>query len=426
MDFNYIINGLLATLFFLIVKQNNGLPNYDKIPYYNEFATAYLFLDDFLTKFNDIIYPKCLYLDDTEREHKDKETEDKDEEKDEEKEMEDKENTKKEVKYEEKYLDDIRKLNKNFILTEEDEALENQKYKEYYDSLIKNYNKDIAVKLEEIKKFEFKRYELISMTDEEYYDESQDELQDKYKEYVREDLITNITTEINNKKEQLSLLESKINNKQELETQSKEYANDFVITKKKENLEGCYVMEHTPLGNVLMIYDFKRDTFSYYSDSTIPYRYLEVVGRKYVKFFNCRPIFIDMEEELKLYEEKMKNEIEEKERNERLKQELQDTNNSIAEPKKNVFAQFKSYNKDAGSGRVNKVPPPKNSIPNKNPTGNSKTNDGILLKDRANRYTYEGKMSNFNFIKKINKTAVNKKYALTFADFKKMQLTNKK
>jgi hypothetical protein len=54
-----------------------------------------------------------------------------------------------------------------------------------------------------------------------------------------------------------------------------------------------------------MVYNNKRGSFEYYSDNTVPYRYLEPVSRKYVKMFNCRPIYFDMEEELKNYEKKL-------------------------------------------------------------------------------------------------------------------------
>ena len=50
-------------------------------------------------------------------------------------------------------------------------------------------------------------------------------------------------------------------------------------------------MEKTPLGNVIMYWNNSRGSFEFYSDNTIPYRYLETVGRKYVKTFNCRSIF---------------------------------------------------------------------------------------------------------------------------------------
>ena len=41
------------------------------------------------------------------------------------------------------------------------------------------------------------------------------------------------------------------------------------------------------------------------------------------------------------------------------------------------------------------APPPKNSIPNKKTE--TKEDEKIILKERANRYTYEGKFGNFNF-----------------------------
>ena len=64
--------------------------------------------------------------------------------------------------------------------------------------------------------------------------------------------------------------------------------------------------------------------------------------------------------------------------------------------------------------------PPKNSIPNNKVTDNN-SNEKILLKENANRYSYEGKISNFNFLKKIDRKVVDKKYAMTFADFKRLQ-----
>ena len=64
--------------------------------------------------------------------------------------------------------------------------------------------------------------------------------------------------------------------------------------------------------------------------------------------------------------------------------------------------------------------PPKNSIPNKSII-EKKENEKILLKERANRYTYEGKIANFNFLQKIERKVFNKKLGLSFADFKKMR-----
>ena len=60
------------------------------------------------------------------------------------------------------------------------------------------------------------------------------------------------------------------------------------------------------------------------------------------------------------------------------------------------------------------------SAPQKNiPTDVKNNND--VLKDNANRYTCEGRFSNFQILKKVDKKIVDKRLAMTFADFKKMQ-----
>lgn len=103
----------------------------------------------------------------------------------------------------------------------------------------------------------------------------------------------------------------------------------------------------------------------------------------------------------------------------RKKEEAIINNTQPSEEKKNVFAKFKTYNKEAASGRVNVGVPPKNSIPN-NKLTKEQENEKILLKEKANRYTYEGKLANFSFLKKVERKVVDKKYGLSFADFKKM------
>jgi len=69
---------------------------------------------------------------------------------------------------------------------------------------------------------------------------------------------------------------------------------------------------------------------------------------------------------------------------------------------------------------VNTGAPPKNSLPNK--SKNDKQDADYILKNNANRYTYEGRIANFSFIKKVDRKAVDKKAGMTFADFKKMKL----
>jgi hypothetical protein len=124
-----------------------------------------------------------------------------------------------------------------------------------------------------------------------------------------------------------------------------------------------------------------------------------------------------MEQELKNYEKKIEEKEKEKEMEKQRQEELKTQPNALNDvtEKKSVFAKFKTYNKEAGSGRVNKAPPPKNSIPTKQQI----TNEKVLLKEKSNHYTREGKISNFNILKKIDRKVVNKKYAMSFADFKK-------
>jgi len=45
----------------------------------------------------------------------------------------------------------------------------------------------------------------------------------------------------------------------------------------------------------------------------------------------------------------------------------------------------------------------------------------ILLKEKANRYTWEGRLNSFCPLKKIDRKIVNKNLSLSFADFKKMK-----
>jgi hypothetical protein len=196
------------------------------------------------------------------------------------------------------------------------------------------------------------------------------------------------------------------------EEESIEKATNYVINERLDKLINNIIIETTPLGNVIMMYNNKKEVFEYYCDNTVPYRFLETVARKYVLTYFCRPLYIVMEEELKESEQKLS----EQQNKEKRKAEEELANKSTIVPKKSVFAKFKSYNKEALSGQVNKGAPPKNSIPNNTSTNSDKP---VLLKERANRYNFQGKIANFSLLKKVDKKLVNKKLAMTFSDFKK-------
>ena len=326
-------------------------------------------------------------------------------------------------KYEDKYLDDIRNLDKEWIFNEDENnempTLIEEFCKGYIDSKLDRIE-EITSQISELEKDISQDVDTVNFVEDvnEYGDEliNQNTLEERNE--MRNSQIKELQEEINQLKSEIET-DDGIN---EIKKQSEEQARQYIICKRLDKLANSYVMEKTPIGNVIMIYQKDKESFKYYSDCNIPYRYLEVVGRKYVKLLNCRPIFIDMEEELRLFEEKWEKEQEIKklkEEEEKKRVEESAKNNKPVELKKNVFAKFKSYNKDVG-GKISMAAPPKNSIPNKS-ISETKENAKILLKERANRYTYEGKFANFNFLQKIERKVFNKKLGLSFADFKKMQ-----
>ena len=328
-------------------------------------------------------------------------------------------------KYEDKFLNDIRKLNKEFVFDEKEEELQRTKFDEIFLLAQKDYTK----KMKDIKDRIASIERIIK-----YNDSSDEEFCTvKYSENPEEEDDETIKSLTEEKVVLEKALSELLNNPQDtdkLRLEAHLEARKFVIDERLDKLKNSFIMEKTPLGNVLMLYNNKRGSFEFYSDNTIPYRYLEPVSLKYVKTFVCRPIYCDIEEELKNYEKKLEETEREKEEKQELekrileeKRVLDEKNMSVsvvAEPKKNVFAKFKSYNKEAGTGHVNIAAPPKNSIPN-NKVTETKSDEKVLLKENANRYSYEGKLSNFNFLKKVDRKVVDKKYAMTFADFKRLQ-----
>lgn len=217
-------------------------------------------------------------------------------------------------------------------------------------------------------------------------------------------------------------------------------ANANAVEKKEELklLKNNYIIEHTPLGNVAMFYDCDRESFCYYSDNVIPYKYLETVARKYILVFNCLDVYVDMKEEL----EKVRNQIllekEKAKEEERKKMEKKANieNGSVngsggggdGVGKKSVFTKFKSYNTGSmGTGTdMSKMTSVSSSIKGKSAGAGTSTGTGTgtkeLLKENANRYTCEGRFSIFFLLKKIDKALVDKRLKVSFAEFKNMNM----
>ena len=184
----------------------------------------------------------------------------------------------------------------------------------------------------------------------------------------------------------------------------------------------AYLLELCPLGNVCIFFNDDLECFEYYSDFTIPFRFLETIGRKYAIVYKCPDIYIDMKMEIDKAiqyskEEKVKAQI--KQAEEKAKQ--------SEEKSVNVFANFKSYN---GSTKKSDVPMTKGRSQNalqipdslKRKFKSSINEEELsVLKERSNHYLYKGKLSNFNWLQK----PPNKRENVSYKDFIKAQQSNK-
>lgn len=184
-----------------------------------------------------------------------------------------------------------------------------------------------------------------------------------------------------------------------------------------DHLQNTYVIEKTPVGNVLMYWNNKKKSFTYYADATIPYRYLEVVSRKYVVMNNCREIYIIKREKEEKEEKDKKEEKEEKDKKDNDREKDKKDEKDV-----NVFAKLKKYNQTSihmvkamnPSSSSSSLPPPPMSI-----TALKKNNstENIDNEEIFNRYLCDGRIANFSFLKREKKEG----RQITFSEFKKMK-----
>lgn len=337
----------------------------------------------------------------------------------------------KETKFEDKYLDKFKAFQNEYYFTEDEKLLEEQKYAELLNIFNKDKDrglKETSNKIDKIQSIFNKGGQNTPEGIEEltrYYN-IEAEYEDNPEDYDLQDLINELS-EIRDEtqKEYDEFLNMKFS-----EEETRDAAKQHVLDKKLAGFINNYVLEMTPQGNVYMRYNSSKKSFEYFSNNTIPYRYLEPVGRKYVITYFCKPLFIDIEEELKKSQDK-------KDQEEQLKKEKQDKKDEldkgkgqgIREKEKDIYTKLKSYNNDTTATAIMKtknrqsgampLPPQiQANLPNVN---SSVAPEKMLLKENANRYTWEGRMSNLSLIKKVEKKHVDKNYEMSFADFKKMQ-----
>ena len=171
---------------------------------------------------------------------------------------------------------------------------------------------------------------------------------------------------------------------------------------KRESLQNNFIMEMTPHGNVIMFWNQKNEVFSYYSDGTMPYRFLEVVARKYVITYDCKELYYVMEEQMK--------------------EVIVETVSKKKEDTPSVFAKLKNYN-HSSIDSVTKGG--QQSKQNYKPNSISKPNvvkKNVVLKENSNHYSCLGRIVNFNFLKREKPK---NKMEISFSEYKKLSVNIK-
>lgn len=330
-------------------------------------------------------------------------------------------------KFEDKYVTKFKTFTNDFYFNETELEEEQKEYEKIKKQNIKNKQdtiNDLVGKLNKINEIEknggiSKDTENFTKNINKFGIETMLEYFDLKEEYEDDEYTINFeelyTTLIKEKVLLVNTLKE-INEITISENELKEIARKTIIANKLDKFIDNYVLEHTPIGNVFMRYNNSKGSFEYFSNNTIPYKYLETVGRKYVMTYWCKSIFVDIDEELKRAAIKY---------NDDMTKEQAEMKTNI---NKNIIAKMKNYNKDTknhiaiqpmknrSSGNIHFSPQIKATIQNVNQLSEKQP-----LKEKANRYTWEGRLSDFCPLKKIDKQVVNKSLSLTYEDFKRIQ-----
>jgi len=160
------------------------------------------------------------------------------------------------------------------------------------------------------------------------------------------------------------------------------------LSRNNEVTKNTSVIENTPDGLVIMLYNGEREGFEYWCDNkNIKFNYLETVARKFVIMNFCTNLYVDRYEDIKQQHEEYE-EIEKDEKNE------------INEKEKNETGNAKEYDVFVKKKKKKKIPRNK------------------IVAKKSNKYLYIGKINEFEWIKKSEEKRIVKE--VSFASFKSM------
>lgn len=183
-------------------------------------------------------------------------------------------------------------------------------------------------------------------------------------------------------------------------------------------------------GEIIIGYNEATSSFVYYArTANIPYKYLETAARKYMIDTNAPvEIYVDIRKEYEKAKEHTKPE-----------NITTTTNNTadnvnIEDDDYKLFAKFKSYNTVSNVAASNIKKEPQNTSSSSATTAStssaSSTTKQTILRERANRYSYRGKIEDYNESTDTEKTteinidipkASSSSSSSSYSDFKKTQ-----
>ena len=177
------------------------------------------------------------------------------------------------------------------------------------------------------------------------------------------------------------------------------------------SLKDNFIEENSPRGIIYIAYDNSIESYIYYSKTKdIPYKYLETVSRKYVIDNKCLNIYVDYKEEYIQGINKYKQRLQERKElleNKIKQQEQKQNEDNVENKKKNIFANFKSYNKQ-----------------DKSTKNNTDTNTKeYILTENSNHYKYKGNLDDYEKMlkEKVSQESVLKEYEqIDFKAYKNM------
>ena len=192
-----------------------------------------------------------------------------------------------------------------------------------------------------------------------------------------------------------------------------------------KRLVNSFIMDATPVGNVILRYNATKTTFEYFSDKTVPRRFLETLARKYVVAFHCPHLYVDTEAEIAKSEDAVKNAV---------KNAVYTSSDiiitasldkdSVKAKSKQIFAKLKPYNAKP-SGRSATTAKSIMAMKGRSKESTSpfqfklkngdETKESKVMLDQSNSFTYMDRLSGFN---PLQNKVVDKKASMTFAEYK--------